>query len=212
MKNITFDSEAKKNLAKEDIEWLRIWCEDTNAENIPRVALIGDSITEGYSQFVRKKLEGIAKVDYLATSYSIASEIYGNIIESFVNDSEYEVVHFNYGLHGYSVEEGVYEARCRKSVESIMQHSKVILATTTTALDETLQKENEVWKEKVALRNEKVLKIAEELGSEIDDLNRVCIEMDLSKRYKDGVHFLDEGYEELAESVSMSIKKTLESI
>lgn len=46
-------------------------------------------------------------------------EIYGNIIESFVNDSEYDVVHFNYGLHAYSVDDEVYESRCKEIVKHI---------------------------------------------------------------------------------------------
>lgn len=212
MKDITFDSEAKTKYAKEDTEWLRIWCEDVNVENLPRVALIGDSITEGYNQFVKKKLKGIAKVDYLATSYSIASEVYGKIIECFVNDSEYDVVHFNYGLHAYSVDDEAYESRCKGIAKHIMKNSKVILATTTTVLDETLEKENEFWKEKVISRNKKIVKIARELGLKVDDLNKVCTELDIGKRYTDGVHFWDAGYEELAESVALSIQEQLKAL
>ena len=44
MREQTFQKTARE---KEDIEWLRVWCEDTNAA-LPRVLLIGDSITEGY--------------------------------------------------------------------------------------------------------------------------------------------------------------------
>ena len=205
MEKVTFDKEAKNDCVKEDIEWLRIWCEDTNVTNIPRVALIGDSITEGYYQFVKEELQGIAKVDCLTTSYSIASEIYGNIIKWFVKDSEYDVVHFNYGLHAYSVNGEIYESRCREMVETFLKKSKVILATTTTVLDETLQRENESWKEKVIERNEKIVRVSEEFDLEIDDLYKKCVEFGEKERYKDGVHF----YEKLAKSVVDSVKKQL---
>ena len=60
MSNITFDAEGKTKTAKEDIEWLRVWCEETNETKLPRVALIGDSITEGYFRLVQKALKGVA--------------------------------------------------------------------------------------------------------------------------------------------------------
>ncbi|MBE7077867.1 MAG: hypothetical protein E7377_04095 [Clostridiales bacterium] len=65
MSNITFDTEGKTKTLKEDIEWLRIWCEETNDQNLPRVALIGDSITEGYFRFVLNALKGIALLIFL---------------------------------------------------------------------------------------------------------------------------------------------------
>ena len=61
----------RKNIEKEQQEWLRLWCDDTKDALLPRVALIGDSITEQTYQVVKMELEGIAVVDYFATSYSI---------------------------------------------------------------------------------------------------------------------------------------------
>ena len=89
MSNITFDSEGTTNLEKESIEWIRIWCEDTNDNELPRVSLIGDSITEGYYGMVKEALKDIAKVDYLATSYSVASDMYQGCVEHFMKDSVY---------------------------------------------------------------------------------------------------------------------------
>lgn len=209
MSNITFDKDAKTNHTKEDIEWLRIWCEDVNDETLPHVALIGDSITEGYYQFVKNALKGVAKVDYLATSYSVASEMYSETVKNFVKDSEYAVVHYNYGLHAFSVDEEVYEARCEELLKFIASQTKTVIATTTIVLDETLEAENVSWKDKVIARNEKLVAIAKDLDLEINDLNTVCKTFDSSKRNPDGVHFNDAGYAVLAESVATSIKKQL---
>ena len=130
MNNITFDKEAQENLEKESIEWLRIWCEDTNNEELPRIALIGDSITEGYYNFVKEALKDIACVDYLATSYSIASSAYREIVKSFINDSNYNIVHFNYGLHAYSVSDELYASCCKELLQFISSKAKTIVATT----------------------------------------------------------------------------------
>lgn len=209
MSNITFDREAKVNHKKEDIEWLRIWCEDVNEEAAAHVALIGDSITEGYYQAVKDALQGIAKVDYLATSYSIASDMYIETVKNFVKDSAYEVVHYNYGLHAFSVDEAVYEARGKEVLQFIASRTKTVVATITTVLDETLEAENVSWKGKVIARNEKLVRIAKELELEIDDLNHVCKSLGILERNPDGVHFNERGYAALAESVVESIKKQL---
>ncbi len=210
MSNITFDKEAKSKNKKEDIEWLRIWCEDTNDRVLPRIALIGDSITEGYYPFVRDALKGVTKVDYLATSYSVASDIYRLTVENFVKDSKYEVIHYNYGLHAFSVSEEDYALHCRRTLERISTGTSVVVANTTTVLDESLQEENASWREKVIVRNEKLKTIANDLGFVLNDLNARCKTFDISMRNSDGVHFRDAGYIALAESVVQCIRRQLE--
>ena len=209
MSNITFDAEGKTKTVKEDIEWLRIWCEETNETKLPRVALIGDSITEGYFRLVQKALQGIALVDYLATSYSINSAIYNTMVKSFADDSAYAVVHFNYGLHGYNVDEKTYEARCKALLEYISQKSKTIVATSTTVLENDLKTESAHWLEKVRLRNESLVKIATESALTVDDLNALSQGLLGENRMPDGVHFSEKGYIALAESVVKSIQKVL---
>lgn len=209
MSNITFDKEAKGNFEKESIEWMRIWCEDTNNTELPRIALIGDSITEGYYNIVKETLKDVARVDYLATSYSVASNIYYELVRSFIDDSEYKVVHFNYGLHGYSVSDELYASCCKKLLQFISSRAKTIVATTTTVLDEKLESENSSWKDTVISRNKRITEIANELNIYINDLNSVCVGFDKSKRNSDGVHFVDAGYKELANNVVLSVKKFL---
>ena len=56
---------------REDTEWLDVWLPDTNARDLPRVLLIGDSITHGYYPEVRAHLKGRAYVARLTTSQTI---------------------------------------------------------------------------------------------------------------------------------------------
>ena len=76
--------------------------------------MIGDSITQGSYSVVKKELDGIARVDYLTTSYSIQSPTYKKMVENFVGDSKYDMIYFNYGLHGYHVSAEEYEASYRE--------------------------------------------------------------------------------------------------
>ena len=210
MSNITFDTEGKTKTLKEDIEWLRLWCENTNDERLPRVALIGDSITEGYFRCVFKALEGIAHVDVLATSYSISSPAYQNIVKSFVQDSDYAVVHYNYGLHAHNVEDDAYEAECAAMLEYIVKRATAVVGTSTTVLESDLQTESAYWQNKVRTRNERLVKIAQEKGLLINDLNALSKTLTGDYRAPDGVHFSEKGYQALAELVAESIKKVLE--
>ena len=209
MSNITFDTEGKTKTLKEDIEWLRIWCEETNDQNLPRGALIGDSITEGYFRFVLNALKGIARVDVLATSYSITSNAYNAMVKSFVADSDYAVVHYNYGLHAYSVEDDTYETECAAMLDYIAKQAKAVVGTSTIVLEEDLQTESASWKEKVRARNERLVKIASEKGLVIDDLNALSQTLLGEYRAPDGVHFSEKGYAVLAGYVVESIKKVL---
>lgn len=209
MSNITFDSEAKLNVAKEDIEWLRLWCEDTNDGTLPRVALIGDSITEGYYQIVKEELRGVAKLDYLATSFSIASDMYMDTVKNFVKDSAYAVVHYNYGLHAFAVDEDTYALRFKEMLKFLSEQAKVVVGTTTTVLEQSLETEHEEWKDKVIARNEKAIAVAEELHAEINDLYAVCQALTKEDRNPDGVHFEESGYRAFAANVVTYIQKQL---
>lgn len=212
MNDITFDRAANAEQKKEDIEWLRIWCDEVNDEKLPHVALIGDSITEGYYPFVKSALSGIARVDYLATSYSVASAMYQETVRNFVKDSAYATVHYNYGLHAYAVDEETYEICCRELIQFLAAQSRAVIATTTIVLDDTLRAEDPSWRDKVIARNEKLMAIAEELKLDVDDLNAVCKTFDEASRNPDGVHFTESGYKILADHVAAGIRKQLEQI
>lgn len=207
MSKVTFDNGEKSLSKKESIEWIRIWCEDTNDQNLPRVAMIGDSITEGCYNLVKEELKDIAKVDYLATSYSITSNMYKESVKNFVSDSKYAVVQFNYGLHAHYVDDESYEESCKELIKFIIPRVKsVILATTTVVLDKKLKNENKRWKDKILSRNEKLYKVAREYDLKVNDLHKFTKEMDVSLRSEDGVHFTSEGYKLLSKQVSEFLK------
>jgi predicted nucleic-acid-binding protein len=208
MNKQTFEKSSDAKYRKEEIEWLRIWCEDTH-KDLPRVALIGDSITEQVFEGVKKELQGVALVDYLATSYSLDSEIYLTVVKKFVEDSDYAVVHYNYGLHAHGVDAETYARRCKEVLSHILTRTKGVVATSTVVFDESLEQENPHWKESVAIRNEKLRLVAQELGLPIDDLNGLSKDLKGDARCPDGVHFSEKGYAVLAESVVKSVKEYL---
>ena len=205
MNEQTFETSVAKEQKKEAIEWIRIWCEDTESP-LPRVALIGDSITEQIFQGMKKALEGVANVDVLATSYSITSPAYFAMVKAFVEDSDYAVVYFNYGLHANFVSIADYEGAYRKELELFLKKSKVLIGTTT----DVQTQESDVVNARVQGRNACARKLAKEFGLQADEAYKISVEMGAGGKNEDGVHFNEKGIKRLVEHKAELLKTLLQ--
>ena len=65
---------------------------------LPRVLLIGDSISIGYTLATRKLLEGKANVHRIPTNGGPTVKGLENI-DAWLGDGKWNVIHFNWGLH-----------------------------------------------------------------------------------------------------------------
>lgn len=65
---------------------------------LPRVLLIGDSISIGYTLQVRDNLKGIANVHRPGTNCASTKQGVENI-DKWLGDGKWDVIHFNWGLH-----------------------------------------------------------------------------------------------------------------
>ena len=65
---------------------------------LPRVLLIGDSISIGYTLSVRAALKGVTNVHRIPTNGGPTSKGLENI-EVWLGMSKWDVIHFNWGLH-----------------------------------------------------------------------------------------------------------------
>jgi len=86
---------------RERIEWADIWVTDANKDDLPRVLLIGDSITRGYFGEVEKHLAGKAYFARLTTSKCVADPSFADEIQLLLKHYTFAVIHFNNGLHGW---------------------------------------------------------------------------------------------------------------
>ena len=122
------------HIAREAIEWCNIWIPDANETRLPRVLLIGDSITGGYGPKVEEALKGKASVARLTTSKSIGDPVLLAEVALVLGQCRFDVVHFNNGLHGSGYSEKEYRQHFPELVASIRKHAaqaKLIWATTT---------------------------------------------------------------------------------
>ena len=180
---------------------------------LPRVLLIGDSISIGYTLTVRKLLDGKANVHRIPTNGGPTSNGVANLA-TWLGKDKWDVIHFNFGLHDLKimpggkrqVEPADYESNLRALVTELRKTgAKLVFATTTPVPEGKLATPRN--SADVALYNQIALKVMTEHGVAIDDLN-AAITPHLAKLQRPhDVHYTAEGSEALGQAVVKSLEK-----
>ena len=194
---------------KERFEWINSWCDETANADLPRVLLVGDSVTLGYQDKVRQRLKGVCYVDFIATSYAIDAKFYNELIYKFAADSDYGLIHFNHGLHGQHISKRTYKSRLQKLAEKLSKNATIVLATSTIVYEEGNIRLDRLWTKKLKERNDAVREISKRYGYAVDDLYSVSVNVSTDSRSIDGTHYTDAGYEIFAAAVAESISANL---
>ncbi len=189
-------------MKKEQYEWIHSWQDENFNDDLPRVLLIGDSITNNYQNIVRENLKGKVYVDYVATSYGIDSYIYKQLVLNFAKYNDYDLIHFNFGLHAKHLSQSSYKKKVKYFVEKLQDCAKVVFANTTVVYKQGNRVFDKSWMKRVEERNQAMEELSKELGIKIDDLNKVSQNIPKEMRYEDGTHYLVEGYTMLANQVA----------
>ena len=191
---------------------------------LPRVLLIGDSISIGYTVPVREMLKGKANVHRALTN--CGPTIKGvKELESWLGDSKWDVIHFNFGLHdlkymGPNGENLVSPDKGKQQV-AIKQYEQN-LQKIATRLKETDAKL--IWRNTTPVPpgakgrvvgdsnkyNEVAAKVMEEHGIAIQDMYSFVMPQMDKIMLKANVHFTREGSRELAKTVVKEITTALE--
>ena len=103
-------------------------------KNLPRVFIVGDSISGGYRDFVKDALEGRVNVSYWSSSYCVTSPSYLKFLEIYLEEAKYDVIHFNNGLHSLGTPTGDYARELEAALRLIRRkqpQAKIIWATST---------------------------------------------------------------------------------
>ncbi len=198
---------------RESIEWCDLWISHANETNLPRVLLIGDSITRAYYPDVEKDLAGKAYVGRLASSAFVSDPILLKEISMVLDEYKFDVIHFNNGMHGWQHSEAEYQKAFPKYLATIKAHAphaRLIWANTTTLkVSPKLPAGNqtEATDERIAARNEIALKFIQPAGIDVDDLNSLT--RGHPELHVDNVHFNNQGCALQAAQVAEHIEKAL---
>ena len=199
------------HIAREAIEWCNVWIPDANETKLPRVLLIGDSITGGYGPKVEEALKGKASVARLTTSKSIGDPMLLMEVALVLGQCRFDVVHFNNGLHGSGYSEEEYRQHFPELVTTIRKHAaqaKLIWATTTPVRQAGNLSVIAEETKRVEARNKIAAEIVAREKIALDDLFRLV--KDHPEYWSaDGVHFNAQGIAAQVEQVTKKITETL---
>ena len=185
-------------------------------EGLPRVLLVGDSISIGYTIPTRKLLEGKANVHRIPvnggpTSRGVAS------IEKWLGESKWDVIHFNWGLHDlkrmppdnkHQVPIEQYQKNMKQLVATMKQtRAKLIWASTTPVPEGGLKPPRS--DADVVAYNEVAAGIMRDNGVATNDLYAFAKPRLAELQRPVNVHFSPEGSSKLAEQVAAAIEKAL---
>lgn len=182
---------------------------------LPRVLLIGDSISIGYTGPTQKLLAGKANVHRIAENGGPTSNGLQKI-DKWLGEGKWDVIHFNWGLHDLKMDSAgkhqVPLADYEKNLRSLVQRMKTTKArliwASTTPVPEG--KVNPPRKDSdVVAYNAAAKKVMEENGVAIDDLYAFARPMLDKIQIPVNVHFTPKGSEALAERVAASIQEAL---
>ena len=182
---------------------------------LPRVLLIGDSISIGYTLPVRKQLAGKANVHRIPANGGPTTNGLARLKE-WLGGGTWDVIHFNWGLHDlklmadgqHQVSVEAYEKNLRELVGQLKAtQAKLIWASTTPVPDGKLSPPRS--NADVQAYNAVARKIMTENNVVIDDLYEFALPQLAKIQRRVNVHFTDEGSQVLATQVVKSIEPFL---
>jgi lysophospholipase L1-like esterase len=211
--SVRAQSDVIQPSARESIEWCDIWIPHADETKLPRVLLIGDSITRDYYPEVEKHLEGKAYVARLATSRFISDPALLQEIALVLDNTKFDVIHFNNGMHGWQHSEKEYDDAFPKLLATIQTHAsnaKLIWASTTTLKASKVLPpgdQSQPSDERIAARNAIALAYIKPAAIDLDDLNSLM--SGHPEYHSDNVHFNEQGIALQAAQVATNIEKML---
>jgi acyl-CoA thioesterase-1 len=182
---------------------------------LPRVLLIGDSISIGYTLPTRKLLEGKANVHRIPANGGPTKNGIANL-KKWLGDGKWDVIHFNWGIHDLKfmpdgkrqVEAADYEANLRSLVATLKTTgAKLIWASTTPIPEGELNPQRKFGQ--VPEYNAIAAKVMTENGVTLNDLNAWMTPRFEELHKPKDLHYTEAGSEHLARKVAGAITQVL---
>ena len=193
---------------------------------LPKVLIIGDSISQGYHKPVVTQLKGKADVTRIPgngqwTGHGVEK------IDDWLGDTDWDVIHFNWGLwdmYGWRYKDEdrspkAYEARLEKLVTRLKEpNAKLIWATTTPACPEPEVTMRKQFKTDVVISSEieqqyldAAKRVMKRHGVAINDLHALVLpELETLSPKPNDVHYTQAGSAKLGAQVADAIEAALD--
>ncbi|MES2507283.1 MAG: SGNH/GDSL hydrolase family protein [Verrucomicrobiota bacterium] len=176
---------------------------------LPRVLLIGDSISRGYTLATRKALAGVANLHRAPENCGpVANGL--KKLPVWLGEGKWDIIHFNFGIHDRKTPLADYEQRLDSLATQLKATGARIVWASTTPVAEGGMKD--ATNADLVARNEVAARVMQKHDIAINDLY-AWIEPDLAKfQNPKDVHFGGPGYDRLAEQVAAAITKIIPTL
>jgi lysophospholipase L1-like esterase len=173
---------------------------------LPRVLLIGDSVSRGYTQATRNALAGKANVHRAPANCGPTASGLKNM-EAWLGDGKWDVIHFNFGIHDRNTSIADYTQRLEQLIERMKKTgAKLVWASTTPVPDDPAKKQSAA---SIVERNEAAAELMKKHGVAMDDLFTAITPHLSEMQNPNDVHFNASGYDFLGGTVAGAIEASL---
>lgn len=173
---------------------------------LPRVLLIGDSVSRGYTQAVRKALAGKVNVHRAPANCGPTASGIKNI-DVWLGDGKWDLIHFNFGIHDRNTPIPDYRQRLEQLIERMRKTGAKLMWASTTPCPDT--KDGKYKSAPIPERNTAAAEVMKKHGITIDDLFTAITPHLATMQNPDDVHFNARGYDFLGETVAKAIEEGL---
>jgi lysophospholipase L1-like esterase len=173
---------------------------------LPRVLLIGDSVSRGYTLATRAALAGKANVHRAPENCGGTSRGLSKI-EVWLGDGKWDVIHFNFGIHDRGTAIAAYTQRLEQLIERLRKTgAKLIWASTTPIPDDPAQKQTAA---SIVERNRAAAEVMKRHNIPVNDLFAAVTPHLGEYQPPKNVHFNESGHDFLGRKVAAEIAARL---
>jgi hypothetical protein len=197
------------------------------ARDLPTVFIIGDSISLGYTPFVKAKLSGKAAVSRPDTNCGSTLRGIENL-DAWLGDKKYDIIYFNFGLHDlrrvdavtrkdtkgvetdptWNTPEG-YAANLNTIIKKLKTAGKTLIFATTTPVHPSSHSDPSQVQDRPKKFNEIAKEVMKKNNIIVDDLFAFALPQLSEIQLATNLHYQKKGYEVLGGHVAETISKYL---
>ena len=173
---------------------------------LPRLLLIGDSVSRGYTLAVRKALAGKANVHRAPANCGPTSSGLKNI-DVWLGDGKWDLIHFNFGIHDRNTPIADYTQRLEQLIQRMQKTgAKLVWASTTPIPDAPAKKQTAA---STVERNKAAAELMRQHGVATNDLFNAVTPHLAEMQNPNDVHFNGKGYDFLGKTVAIAVEAQL---
>ena len=174
--------------------------------DLPRVLLIGDSVSRAYTQTVRSELNGKANVHRAPANCGPTARGLEKI-EIWLGDGHWDIIHFNFGIHDRNTPVADYVDRLERLIARMEKTGARLIWASTTPIPDVAEKK---WTAaSIEERNRAAAAIMEERGIPVNDLFAAISPRLGELQNPDDCHFNGEGNRFLGQRVASFLEPHL---